>query len=93
LKQFSLPKVVSIVPATDDKHQSPREQLANQVANIFEMQRQAHKVCSAVINTHSPMLVCPQLKEDVGRLIASNYPGGVVSTKLTSFTSPQFTKV
>ena len=34
-----------------------------------------------------------QLKEDVGRLLASEYSGGLVTTPLTSFSSPQFTKV
>ncbi|XP_064382819.1 dynactin subunit 1-like isoform X2 [Halichondria panicea] len=76
IKRFSLPKVISLdVGVTADKNPSPREQLSNQVANIFEMQRQAQ-----------------QLKEDVTRLIASNYPGGVISTQLASFTSPQFAK-
>ncbi len=45
IKRFSLPKVISLdvgVPA--DKKPSPREQLSNQVANIFEMQRQAQQV-------------------------------------------------
>ncbi len=34
-----------------------------------------------------------QLKEDVNKVIASNYPGGVITTQLTSFTAPQLTKV
>ena len=34
-----------------------------------------------------------QLKEDIDRLLVSQYPGDVVSTKVTFFTSPQFSKV
>ena len=34
-----------------------------------------------------------QLKDDVGKMLASEYPGGQVTTHLASFSSPQFTKV
>ncbi len=33
------------------------------------------------------------IQEDGRRLLASQYPGGLVSTPVVSFTSPQFSKV
>lgn len=44
MKKLSLPKVISVGNGNGAKV-SPREQFSNTVANIFEMQRQAHQVC------------------------------------------------
>ncbi len=41
----------------------------------------------------TPLSYYVQLKDDVGKLLAGQYPGGVVTTPLASFNSPQFTKV
>ena len=106
MKKISLPTIISLKSSEgDEKRPSPREQLSNQIANIFEMQRQAHQVSSVVKRTSCQsdnsftvyyVMTCDlfvQLKEDVAKLVASNYPGGVVTTKLASFTSPHFSKV
>lgn len=80
---------------------SAREQLSNRMARIFEMQRRANEVSlrgggregggrSGSIHCDAVMM---QVKNDVSKLLAGVYPGGLVTTPLTSFSSPQFTKV